>query len=126
MIRARSEPSRLSTEKPGRRTSSTARPTAVRRRGSRDMNDDFDAPDQRLLGLHVGHVVDRADPLKLGRVRIRIPGLIQAASAWAFPLGTLGGGSDRRGFFAVPEDGAEVGVLFQEGDVERPYYLSGH
>lgn len=90
------------------------------------MNDDFDVPDHRLLGLHVGHVVDRADPLKLGRVRVRIPGLIQDASAWAFPLGTLGGGSDRRGFFAVPEDGAEVGVLFQEGDVERPWYLSGH
>lgn len=90
------------------------------------MNDDFDVPDQRLLGLHVGHVVDRADPLQLGRVRVRIPGLIRDASAWAFPLGTLGGGSDRRGFFAVPEDGAEVGVLFQEGDVERPYYLAGH
>ena len=90
------------------------------------MNDDFDVPDQRLLGLHIGHVVDRADPLKLGRVRIRIPGLIQDASAWAFPLGTLGGGSDRRGFFAVPEKDAEVGVLFQEGDVERPYYLAGH
>ncbi|TMQ08634.1 MAG: hypothetical protein E6J90_39960 [Deltaproteobacteria bacterium] len=90
------------------------------------MNDDFDVPDHRLLGLHIGHVVDRADPLKLGRVRVRIPGLIQDASAWAFPLGTLGGGSDRQGFFAVPEDGAEVGVLFQEGDVERPYYLAGH
>lgn len=90
------------------------------------MNDDFDAPDQRLLGLHIGHVVDRADPLKLGRVRVRIPGLIQDASAWAFPLGTIGGGSDRRGFFAVPEDGAEVGVLFQEGDVERPFYLACH
>jgi hypothetical protein len=90
------------------------------------MNEDFDVPDQRLLGLHIGHVVDRADPLKLGRVRVRIPGLIQEASAWAFPLGTLGGGSDRRGFFAVPEYGAEVGVLFQEGDVERPYYLAGH
>lgn len=90
------------------------------------MNDDFDVPDHRLLGLHIGHVVDREDPLKLGRVRVRIPGLIQDASAWAFPLGTLGGGSDRRGFFAVPEHGAEVGVLFQEGDVERPYYLAGH
>jgi hypothetical protein len=90
------------------------------------MNDDFDVPDHRLLGLHIGHVVDRADPLKLGRVRVRIPGLIKDASAWAFPLGTLGGGSDRRGFFAVPENGAEVGVLFQEGDVERPWYLAGH
>jgi uncharacterized protein involved in type VI secretion and phage assembly len=59
-------------------------------------------------------------------VRVRIPGLIEPASAWAFPLGTLGGGSDRRGFFAVPEKDAEVGVLFHQGDIDHPYYLSGH
>ena len=77
-------------------------------------------------GLYIGHVVDRADPEQLGRVRVRIPGLIEPASAWAFPLGTVGGGSDRRGFFAVPEAGAEVGVLFHQGDVDHPYYLCGH
>src|SRR5690242_7993094 len=126
MIPAHSAPSRSSIAKPGRPISSTARPTAGLRRERTDVNDDFDVPDHRLLGLHIGHVVDRADPLKLGRVRVRIPGLIQDASAWAFPLGTLGGGSDRRGFFAVPEDGAEVGVLFHEGDVDRPWYLAGH
>jgi uncharacterized protein involved in type VI secretion and phage assembly len=38
----------------------------------------------------------------------------------------VGGGSDRRGFFAVPEVGAEVGVLFHQGDVDHPYYLCGH
>ena len=78
------------------------------------------------LGLYVGEVVDRADPEGLGRVRVRIPGLIEPASAWAFPLGTLGGGTDRRGFFAVPERGAEVGVLFHQGDVDHPFYLAGH
>jgi uncharacterized protein involved in type VI secretion and phage assembly len=71
-------------------------------------------------------VVDRADPERLGRVRVRIPGLVEPASAWAFPLGTVGGGSDRRGFFAVPEIGADVGILFHQGDVDHPYYLSGH
>ena len=79
-----------------------------------------------LHGLHIGQVIDRADPERLGRVRVRIPGLIEPASAWAFPLGTAGGGSDRRGFFAVPELGAEVGVLFHRGDADRPYYLAGH
>jgi uncharacterized protein involved in type VI secretion and phage assembly len=59
-------------------------------------------------------------------VRVRIPGLVEPASAWAFPLGTVGGGSDGRGFFAVPEVGAEVGVLFRQGDVDHPYYLCGH
>jgi len=80
----------------------------------------------RLDGLHVGEVVDREDPEELGRVRVRIPGVIEPASAWAWPLGTLGGGSDRRGFFCVPEKGAEVGVLFHQGDVDHPHYLCGH
>jgi len=90
------------------------------------MAGEFDTRDPRYTGLYIGHVVDRADPEQLGRVRIRIPGLVEPASAWAFPLGTVGGGSDRRGFFAVPEAGAEVGVLFHQGDIDHPYYLCGH
>ncbi len=90
------------------------------------MTGELDTHDPRYMGLYIGHVVDRADPEQLGRVRIRIPGLIEPASAWAFPLGTVGGGSDRRGFFAVPEVGAEVGILFHQGDVDHPYYLCGH
>ena len=80
----------------------------------------------RHLGLYIGEVVDREDPESLGRVRVRIPGLVEPLSAWAWPLGTLGGGSDRRGFFSVPEKGAEVGVLFHQGDVDHPHYLCGH
>ena len=79
-----------------------------------------------LHGLHIGQVVDRADPEQLGRVRVRIPGLVEPASAWAFPLGSVGGGSAGRGFFAIPEVGAEVGVLFHRGDADHPYYLAGH
>ena len=90
------------------------------------MAGEFDTDDPRYTGLYIGQVVDRADPECLGRVRVRIPGLVEPASAWAFPLGTIGGGSEGRGFFAVPENGAEVGVLFNAGDVDHPYYLAGH
>ena len=90
------------------------------------MTGEFDTDDPRYTGLYIGHVVDRVDPECLGRVRVRIPGLVEPASAWAFPLGTVSGGSDQRGFFAVPEKGAEVGVLFHQGDIDHPYYLSGH
>ncbi|MEO7729591.1 MAG: phage baseplate assembly protein V, partial [Kofleriaceae bacterium] len=90
------------------------------------MAGEFDTHDPRYTALYIGHVVERADPERLGRVRVRIPGLIEPASTWAFPLGTVGGGADRRGFFAVPETGAEVGVLFHQGDVDHPYYLCGH
>ena len=85
-----------------------------------------DESDVRYPGLYLGEVVDNADPEGLGRVRVRVPGLVEPASAWAFPLGTVGGGSDRRGFFVVPEKGAEVGVLFHQGDVDHPHYLCGH
>ena len=75
----------------------------------------MDDGEVRYPGLYIGEVVDREDPEGIGRVRVRIPGLVEPASNWAFPLGTVGGGSDRRGFYSVPEKGAEVGVLFTTG-----------
>ncbi len=90
------------------------------------MAGEFDTDDPRYTALYMGEVVDHEDPEGLGRVRVRVPGLLEPASAWAWPLGTLGGGSNQRGFFCVPEKGAEVGVLFHQGDVDHPHYLCGH
>lgn len=90
------------------------------------MASESDDDEIRHTGLYIGVVVKRDDDEMLGRVRVRIPGLVEPMSAWAFPLGTVGGGSDARGFYAVPEEGAEVGVLFHQGDVDHPYYLCGH
>lgn len=89
-------------------------------------DDDLSRHDTRLLGMYVGHVTDRKDPEQLGRVRVCVPGLLEPHSAWAWPLGTLGGGSKNRGFFAVPEEGAEVALFFNQGDVDQPYFLSAH
>lgn len=89
-------------------------------------DDDIQARDTRLLGMHVGYVTHRRDPDRLGRVRVCIPGVVEPHSAWAWPLGTAGGGFKDRGLFAVPEEGAEVAVFFNQGDVDAPYYLSAH
>lgn len=89
-------------------------------------DDDLSRHDTRLLGMYVGHVTDRKDPEQLGRVRVCVPGLLEPHSAWAWPLGTVGGGSKNRGFFAVPEEGAEVALFFNQGDVDQPYFLSAH
>jgi hypothetical protein len=89
-------------------------------------DDDLSRHDTRLLGMYVGYVTDRRDPEGLGRVRVCVPGVVDPHSAWAFPLGTIGGGSRDRGFFAVPEEGAEVALFFHQGDVEQPYYLCAH
>ena len=89
-------------------------------------DDDIGTHDTRLTGMYVGYVTHRKDPEGLGRVRVCIPGVLEPHSAWAWPLGTSGGGFKDRGFFAVPEEGAEVAVFFNQGDVDAPYYLSAH
>src|SRR5512133_744633 len=89
-------------------------------------DDDIERDDTKLFGLYVGYVTDRRDLEKLGRVRVCIPGLIEPESAWAWPLGTVGGGSKDQGFFAVPELGAEVGMFFDRGNVDNPHYMCGH
>jgi len=86
---------------------------------------ELDELDIRYLGLYEGTVVDNADPLKCGRVRVQIPGLIEPASAWAEPVGKAGG-SKARGELAVPEVGATVVVQFLMGDPDRPKYQPGH
>lgn len=72
--------------------------------------------------MYLGAVVDRADPEQLGRVRVKVPGLVEPASGWAWPLGTVGAGADR-GLFSVPDVGATVAVFFRQGDLQEPFYL---
>lgn len=89
-------------------------------------DDDIETHDTKLLGMYLGYVAQRDDPEQLGRVRVCIPGVLEPESAWAWPLGTAGGGSKNRGFFAVPEQGAEVAVFFNQGNVDAPHYLAAH
>lgn len=86
---------------------------------------DPDRPDIPLLGLYTGVVTDRDDPEGLGRVRIRIPGLVEEGTGWAFPL-TMGGGTAQRGAVFTPPLGSEVGVMFKMGDVDQPYFVGGN
>lgn len=80
---------------------------------------------EHLWGIYDGVVTDRNDPERLGRVRVRIPGMIDAPGIWAWPIGMPGAGSSARGFFFVPEVDADVAVLFKQGDPDHPRYLSG-
>ncbi|OHD18487.1 MAG: hypothetical protein A2Y38_13780 [Spirochaetes bacterium GWB1_59_5] len=89
------------------------------------MPNEFDDDDeQRFLGFYRGVVVDNKDPEKLGRVILSIPGLsLDRHEAWALPCGTMGGGSGQRGSYLTPDEGADVVVFFEAGDLDFPFFM---
>lgn len=79
-----------------------------------------------LPAVLLGVVVNNVDPEGLHRVKFKVDGVIEPESAWAWPMGTLGGGSAKRGAWQVPEVDADVLVMFIDGDPDRPVYMAGH
>jgi hypothetical protein len=63
-------------------------------------------------------VVNNVDPLKMGRVTVRIEGKIDE-SEWALPFG-VGGGE-----WNIPAAGALVWVMFDGGDLDSPVWAHG-
>ena len=72
-----------------------------------------------LAGKHRGIVEDNADPLKLGRLKVRVEAAYGAQPVndlpWAWPCFMYGGFVDC-GSYAVPEVGSGVWVEFQWKD----------
>lgn len=85
-----------------------------------------DLDDVRFKYPREGVVVRRDDPLELGRITFRIPGMIEPESDWTLPFGNAGGGGPQRGMKFVPPVGAEVIVIFIGGDPDRPRFTPGH
>jgi len=81
-------------------------------------------PATQHAGLVVGEVTNINDPLKLGRVKVRFPGLSSTdESAWARLL-AVGGGKSRGNVF-IPEVHDEVLVGFEGGDPRQPVVIGG-
>lgn len=76
-------------------------------------------PDEILDGLYPAIVTSSADPLKVGRVKVRFPWLHDSVeSNWARVVRPYAG--KQRGWFFIPEVGDEVLVAFELGDVHQP------
>jgi len=84
----------------------------------------------RYYGKYRGIVTDNNDPDDLGRVKAKVPRLLNdEETGWALPAFSYGGLSEQ-GFFAVPDINAGVWVEFEGGDLSYPiwtgtWYSSG-
>lgn len=86
---------------------------------------------------YAGIVEANKDPLKLGRIKVRVPLIFGAESTatgyiatndlpWALPAGMPAGGSALSGGFSqLPEPGDKVWVRFLDGEPEKPIWEWG-
>ena len=78
------------------------------------------APDMRFYGVAIAEVVSNLDSMGLGRVQLRLPWL-SGYQPWA-RVAVLSAGSSRGTYF-IPQNGDEVLVGFNHGDVTEPYVI---
>src|SRR3982750_1346474 len=76
-----------------------------------------------LLGKFRGKVVNNIDPMQIGRVQVVVPELDGFPPAWAMPC--LPAAGVNGGMFAMPSLGSAIWVEFEQGDRNRPIWVSG-
>jgi hypothetical protein len=78
----------------------------------------------RVYGKRQGIVTDVNDPERMGRLRARVPGLLQGETTpWALPCAPFTGPD--AGLFAVPPVGAGVWIEFEAGNLDYPIWSGG-
>ena len=84
------------------------------------MNQILDAR-QRFYGKYRGLVTDNQDPDNLGRLRARVPKLLNdIETGWALPCVPYAG--DGVGFYMIPAVNAAVWIEFEDGDISLPIW----
>jgi uncharacterized protein involved in type VI secretion and phage assembly len=74
-----------------------------------------------FYGKYRGVVSNNQDPLRMGRIRARVPDVYgDLESGWAMPAVPFSGNG--LGFFAVPAEGAGVWIEFECGDPDYPIW----
>jgi len=70
-----------------------------------------------FYGKHRGVVIANQDPLMLGRIKVRVPDVLDPDGAWAMPCAPAGGET-----FVPPAEGTGVWVEFERGDASYPIW----
>jgi phage protein D/phage baseplate assembly protein gpV len=77
---------------------------------------------QTIDGVVIGVVTDTADPLKIGRVKVKLPWLADDFETFWCRVCYPGAG-DKRGLFICPEINDEVLIAFEHGDIRQPFVI---
>jgi hypothetical protein len=85
------------------------------------MADEPDSP-HRDHNLYRGIVTNNVDAAKMGRVRVRVPGIFEPDALCEC---VMPGSPFNQGIFVVPAIGAEVLVGFLQGEYDSPVVLGG-
>lgn len=90
---------------------------------------DRESNETKFNAIYRGEVIDTQDPIKAGRVRVRVfsvfDDISDAALPWAIMADSFMGGQAGFGGFFVPDVGSHVWVFFETGDPEQPVYFAG-
>ena len=78
----------------------------------------------RFFGKYRGLVTDNQDPTHRGRVKVKVPAVLQDLEVWAMPCLPYAG--DNVGVYMIPEAGAGVWVEFEAGDPSFPIWVGGY
>ncbi len=85
----------------------------------------FKSHNTELYGFYRQHVISTKDELKAGRIQVDIYGLTEGISnddlPWAEPLFLFAG--EDYGDIKIPQVGSEVVILFEAGNIYRPFYF---
>jgi uncharacterized protein involved in type VI secretion and phage assembly len=87
-------------------------------------SDVTDGDRARCYGVVTAVVTSNQDPDQQGKVKIKLPGMTDDETGpWARVAVLMGGGG--RGTFFLPEQGDEVLVAFDNGNLKLPYIIGG-
>jgi len=86
-----------------------------------DIEQIFEALQDRFFGKYPGVVVDNEDPENRGRLKVNVPDVMTDQNIWAKACVPYAG--DGVGFYAVPPAGATIWVEFQAGDPSHPIWV---
>ncbi len=80
----------------------------------------MDAVENRYFGKYRGKVDSAVDPLRKGRLLVKVPAILGQTGVWAMPCVPYAG--DQVGFYSLPEPGAGVWVEFEGGNLNFPIW----